>query len=426
MASFAARYAYDEDPAAEPRGVGDPAALPSARAELKRTYALSVSRRAGDPTGRRARAEKEMRRAAARERDANATLMRWTERFADENVSENVSESPSETRTRSTIGPSDLTFHKELGVGMSGVVYLAKVKGTNATCCVKVMRKKKLLKLDQAENIARERRLSRAFAEDTSFIMQSLCAFQDTHCLYLVMDFMPGGDLFQMLVHGTGACGAFAPAAARFYASEVFLALEFLHRREFVYRDLKPENVLVDVGGHVKLADLGFCKRVAPGERTYTTCGTSDYMAPEVMLSQGYDQSADLWAFGVFVFELLAGHAPFKAETDARRHRRILTADLRFAPDFHLHAKDLVAKLCVVEPSLRLGCASRGLDDVKDHVFGDADWGVVAARARAPPARPEMRDAAKLCRLEPMRGVGAPRPDEALTDAENAVFKDYF
>ena len=255
--------------------------------------------------------------------------MRWTERFADENVSENVSESPSETRTRSTIGPSDLTFHKELGVGMSGVVYLAKVKGTNATCCVKVMRKKKLLKLDQAENIARERRLSRAFAEDTSFIMQSLCAFQDTHCLYLVMDFMPGGDLFQMLVHGTGARGAFAPAAARFYASEVFLALEFLHRREFVYRDLKPENVLVDVGGHVKLADLGFCKRVAPGERTYTTCGTSDYMAPEVMLSQGYDQSADLWAFGVFVFELLAGHAPFKAETDARRHRRILTADLR-------------------------------------------------------------------------------------------------
>ena len=429
MASFAARYAYDEDPAADPRGVGDPAALPSARAELKRTYALSVSRRAGDPTGRRARAEKEMRRAAARERDANATLMRWTERFADENVSENVSESPespSVIRTRSTIGRSDLTFHKELGVGMSGVVYLAKVKGTNATCCVKVMRKKKLLKLDQAENVARERRLSRAFAEDTSFIMQSLCAFQDTHCLYLVMDFMPGGDLFQMLVHGTGARGAFAPAAARFYASEVFLALEFLHRREFVYRDLKPENVLVDVGGHVKLADLGFCKRVAPGERTYTTCGTSDYMAPEVMLSQGYDQSADLWAFGVFVFELLAGHAPFKAENDAKRHRRILTADLRFAPDFHLHAKDLVAKLCVVEPSLRLGCASRGLDDVKDHVFWEADWGEVAARARAPPARPEMRDAAKLCQLEPMRGVGAPRPDEALTDAENAVFKDYF
>ena len=425
MASFAKTYAYDEDPAADPRGVGDPARLPSARAELQRTYELSVLRRAGDPTGRRTRAEKAMRHAAARERDAKAAPMRWTEPFGDENAA------PAETanaprKTRSTISAADLTFHKELGVGMAGVVYLAKVKGTNATCCVKVMRKKKLLKLDQAENIARERRLSRAFAEDTSFIMQSLCAFQDTHCLYLVMDFMPGGDLFQMLVHGTGARGAFAPAAARFYAAEVFLALEFLHHRHFVYRDLKPENVLVDANGHVKLADLGFCKRVRPGERTYTTCGTSDYMAPEVMLSQGYDQSADLWAFGVFVYELLAGHAPFKADTDTRRHKRILTADLKFAADFHLTAKDLVSKLCVVETSMRLGCASRGLDDVKDHAFWDADWDEVAARSRAPPVVPEMRDAEKLCRLEPMRGVGEPRADEALTDAENAVFKDYF
>jgi CRP-like cAMP-binding protein len=437
MASFASEYAYDEDPAAEPRSVGDPKRLPSAVAKLRRTYELSVSRRAGDPTGRRARAEKEMRRAARRERDATGTMMRWTQSFADENAAPSRDETVTrlgETRdldcarvlSRSTIAASDLTFHKELGVGMSGTVYLAKVRRTNATCCVKVMRKKKLLRLDQAENIVREKALSRAFFEDTSFIMQSRCAFQDKTCLYLVMDFMPGGDLFQMLVHGTGARGAFKPAAARFYASEVFLALEFLHHRHFVYRDLKPENVLVDGNGHVKLADLGFCKRVRPGERTYTTCGTSDYMAPEVMLSQGYDQSADLWAFGVFVFELLAGYAPFKADTDSRRHRRILTADLKFAADFHLHAKDLVTKLCVVETSERLGCASRGLDDIKDHVFWDADWDEVAARSRAPPALPAMRDAAKLCRLEPIRGVGEPRADEALTDAENAVFKDYF
>ena len=431
MASFAKTYAYDEDPAAEPRGVGNPACLPSARAELRRTYELSVSRRAGDPTGRRTRAEKEMRRAAARERDASATLMRWTEPFGDENaaparIAGDASETFASPRTRSTVRACDLTFHKELGVGMAGVVYLAKVKRTNATCCVKVMRKKKLLRLDQATNVARERELSGAFREDTSFIMQSRCSFQDETCLYLVMDFMPGGDLFQMLVNGTGARGAFAPAAARFYAAEVFLALEFLHHRHFVYRDLKPENVLVDANGHVKLADLGFCKRVRPGERTYTTCGTSDYMAPEVMLSQGYDQSADLWAFGVFVYELLAGHAPFKADTDTRRHKRILTADLKFAADFHLTAKDLVSKLCVVETSMRLGCASRGLDDVKDHAFWDADWDEVAARSRAPPVVPEMRDAEKLCRLEPMRGVGEPRADEALTDAENAVFKDYF
>ena len=213
--------------------------------------------------------------------------------------------------------------------------YLAKVKRTNATCCVKVMRKKKLLRLDQATNVARERELSGAFREDTSFIMQSRCSFQDETCLYLVMDFMPGGDLFQMLVNGTGARGAFAPAAARFYAAEVFLALEFLHHRHFVYRDLKPENVLVDANGHVKLADLGFCKRVRPGERTYTTCGTSDYMAPEVMLSQGYGRSADYWSFGVFLYELLAGAAPERrgAEALGSHVRQRLARCVGTAPD---------------------------------------------------------------------------------------------
>jgi len=424
MARYAEKYSYDEDPAADARGVGDPFDRKSAKAALREKYdASSAMRLVGDPTGRRTRAEKEMRLAAKRERDGRSTFARWTETFP-ENAS--VGRDEKKRNVRSTVSATDLTFHKELGVGMSGSVYLAKVKNTNVTCCVKVMRKRRALRLDQAENILRERALSRLFHEDTSFIMQSACAFQDDACLYLVMDFMPGGDLFQLLLHSTGTRGAFDPAVAQFYAAEVFLALEFLHHRHYVYRDLKPENVLVDGDGHVKLADLGFCKIVEPGHRTYTTCGTSDYMAPEVMLSQGYDQSADLWAFGVFVYELLAGHAPFKAETESRRHRRILTADLRFAADFHLTAKDLVTKLCVVETSMRLGCASRGLDDIKDHVFWERDWDEVASRKTKPPAAPEMRDAARLCRLEPIQGVGEFRQSEALSESENAVFADYF
>jgi hypothetical protein len=103
-----------------------------------------------------------------------------------------------------------------------------------------------------------------------------------------------------------------------------------------------------------------------------------------------------------------------------------LTADLRFAADFHLTAKDLVTKLCVVETSMRLGCASRGLDDIKDHVFWERDWDEVASRKTKPPAAPEMRDAARLCRLEPIQGVGEFRQSEALSESENAVFADYF
>ena len=435
MARYAEEYAYDEDVTADFRKAGNPKAKPSAKQQLRDTFAVGVARRAADPTGRRQRAEQAMRRAAEQERDEAAVFMRWTQSFSNipsrDVGSFGNHDKPSSTKTvRSTIAPSDLTFHKELGVGMSGSVYLAKVKDTSAICCVKVMRKKKLLRLAQAENINRELRLSKSFAHDTNFIMQSLCSFQNETHLFLAMEFMPGGDLFQLLVHGTGNRGAFATPVARFYGSEVFLALEFLHARSFVYRDLKPENVLVAKDGHIKLADLGFCKKVEKGERTYTTCGTSDYMAPEVMLSQGYDQSVDVWAFGVFVFELLAGYAPFKAETDSKRHKRILSADLKFKADFQLNAKDLVGKLCVVDISKRLGCTLRGLDDIKDHPFWEVDWDLVASRQQKPPLLPEMKDPARLVKLPPVKGVGEKdryeKIGETLSAAENLVFAEYF
>ena len=405
MTEYASAYAYDEDPSAEVQGVGRVEDKTEAKAKLKRSYLSGVMRRVRDPTGARGRAAAAMRAGARAEADA-AAFMTW----ADEDG-------------RSTVGAGDVTLHKELGVGMSGRVYLGKVTRTNAHCCVKVMQKKKVLRLDQAENIMRERELMRSF--DTPFVMQSRCSFQDDDHLYLVMDFMPGGDLFQFLVNGTER-GSFPPAAARFYAAEVLLALEYLHARGFVYRDLKPENVLLDGEGHVKLADLGFCKPLEEGERTYTTCGTSDYMAPEVMLSQGYGRSADYWAFGVFLYELLAGAAPFHAKTDSARHRRILTADLKFRADFHLHAKDLVSKLCVVDLSHRLGMQLRGIDDVKDHAFWIDDWDAVARRETKPPVKPEMRRAEVLTRLEPLRGVTTTVEMDRVTPEEDAVFAGYY
>ena len=332
-------------------------------------------------------------------------------------------------RGRATVCRRDLSFHKELGVGMSGEVYLALATNlSNAHCCVKVMSKRKLLRLDQAENIMRERTLMRSFG-DSPFVMQSLCSFQDSAHLYLVMDFMPGGDLFQLLVNGTEK-GTFAPPAAVFYASEVLLALEYLHGRGYVYRDLKPENILIDGDGHLKLADLGFCKPLRPGERTYTTCGTSDYMAPEVMLSQGYDRSADYWAFGVLVFEMLAGYAPFQAKSDSQRHRRILTADLRFKDGFQLRAKDLVSKLCVVDTSRRLGMLSGGVDDIKRHAFfherGRTDWAARARREATPPLMPVIRRAEEMTRGEALKSVARATAAEAPSPASDRVFSEYY
>jgi len=324
---------------------------------------------------------------------------------------------------KATIRRKDLTFHKELGLGMSGTVYLGKVANTNTTCCVKLMQKMKLIRLDQVDNIMRERELMQSF--DTPFVMQSHCAFQDSGFLYLVMEYMAGGDLFQLMVNGTGK-GLLAPAAARFYAAEVLMALEFLHNKHHIYRDLKPENILIAANGHIKLADLGFCKPLMPGDRTYTTCGTSDYMAPEVMLSQGYGKSADYWAFGVFIYEMLTGYAPFMGKSDSDRHRRILTADLRFRADFHLQAKDLVQKLCVVDLSHRYGMMARAIEDIKDHPFFSAeyDWNQLANREIAPPIYPKVRKAEDMLR-ETLKSVAKATELDALSPHDDALFALY-
>ena len=230
---------------------------------------------------------------------------------------------------------------------------------------------------------------------------------------------MAGGDLFQHLCD----MKRLALPAARFYACEVLLALEYIHGRRYVYRDLKPENILIADTGHAKLADMGFCKELAHGERTYTTCGTADYMAPEVMLCQGYDKSADYWAFGVLVYEMLVGNAPFAAKSDRERHHKILTASLAFPSDFNPAAKDLVRRLCVLDISHRLGMMAGGVEDVLEHpFFAEADWPTFRAGAAKPPWVPRVRTELELCR----NVLKLPEPRaETLHPEDEALFQGY-
>jgi len=285
----------------------------------------------------------------------------------------------------------EVVFVKEIGGGMLGAVFVAKTLSTLTTCCVKVMHKWKVAHLDQEKNVARELELMKRF--DSPFLTRALGAFQDARALYLLMDYLPGGDLFQLLVSGPFRGGQFPVDIAQFYAAEVLVALEYIHANEYVYRDLKPENVLIDADGHIKLTDFGFCRRLLRGERAYTTCGTADYMAPEVMLAQGYDQLADYWSFGVLLYEMLVGYAPFASVNDGARHRRIVTSDLKFSTAyFPLTAKSLISRLCVVDVSRRLGSSARGVWDLKSHDFFTVDWADVAMRRLAPPHVPARRE----------------------------------
>lgn len=255
-------------------------------------------------------------------------------------------------------------FLKELGHGMTAVVYLCRLPTIeNKIVVIKMMKKSKLVRLKQVDNVIREKQLLMNF--DSNYIVRALGCFQDDFYLYLVMDYLDGGELFSLLVE----VNTVPRETAALYTAEVMLAIEYLHGQGLVCRDLKPENVLITHDGHLVLTDMGFCKPVKPGERTFTTCGTADYMAPEVMLFKGYDRMVDLWALGVFVFEMLAGYVPFETHNQQNRYHKTLNAIIKFPPSFDKDAEDLVRKLCVLEPSKRLGYGVNGFQELRAHEF---------------------------------------------------------
>lgn len=168
---------------------------------------------------------------------------------------------------------------------------------------IKVLAKEKVVRLKQVEHTNSERGLLGLCKHP--FLVNLWGTFQDQHNLFMVMDFVAGGELFTLIRKSV----RFPATVAKFYAAEVATALEYLHQIDIIYRDLKPENILIGQDGHVKLTDFGFAKRVRSSEQTYTMCGTPDYLAPEIILSQGYTQSVDWYAWGVLIFEMLAGYA---------------------------------------------------------------------------------------------------------------------
>lgn len=324
-------------------------------------------------------------------------------------------------------------------MGMTGHVYLCKARepltqpraaltaaciqvptatGHQVLAVVKIMSKVKMLRINQVVNVTKEKNVLAAWT--CPQIISSLHTFQDRSNLYLVLEFMAGGDLFQHLCD----VRRLSLGPARFYACEILLALGYIHGCDHVYRDLKPENILMDASGHVKLADMGFCKELKAGERTYTTCGTADYMAPEVMRCQGYNRSADYWAFGVLVYEMLTGMAPFASKSDRERHAKILSAAILYPSDFNLHAKDLVARLCVVDISHRLGMMAAGIEEIQDHqFFADVDWRAMSEGTIKPPFVPRVRTQADWDTRLPM--FLPAEKEETLHPEDEAAFLGY-
>ncbi|CAD0110160.1 unnamed protein product, partial [Aureobasidium uvarum] len=271
-----------------------------------------------------------------------------------------------ETKGKYTL--QDFTINRTLGTGSFGRVHLVQSKHNQRFYAVKVLKKQQVVKMKQVEHTNDERRMLQKVKHP--FLITLWGTFQDSKNLYMVMDFIEGGELFSLLRKSQ----RFPNPVAKFYAAEVTLALDYLHSMDIIYRDLKPENLLLDRHGHLKITDFGFAKEVP--DITWTLCGTPDYLAPEVVSSKGYNKSVDWWSLGILIFEMLCGFTPFwDSGSPLKIYENILRGRVKYPPYVHPDAQDLLSKLITHDLTKRLGNLHGGSKDVMQHPwFAEVTW----------------------------------------------------
>ncbi|EIN06589.1 kinase-like protein [Punctularia strigosozonata HHB-11173 SS5] len=290
------------------------------------------------------------------------------------------------TKPKGTYRLTDFIIQRTLGCGSFGRVHLVRSKHNLRFYAIKVINKQHVVRQKQVEHTNNELHMLETVQHP--FIINLWGSFQDSSNLYMVMDFVPGGELFTLLRRSN----RFPDPVAKFYAAEVALALNHLHSLDIIYRDLKPENILLSADGHIKIADFGFAKECQIN--TYTLCGTPDYLAPEIVSKKRYNKSVDWYALGILIYEMLYGLPPFHEQPTmesgtpghegeknqkphiVRLYDRILQGPSAVRwPPFQPHATDLILKLLEKDPSKRYGNMRDGAGDVFGHPwFREVDW----------------------------------------------------
>ncbi|XP_029705812.1 cGMP-dependent protein kinase 2 [Takifugu rubripes] len=256
-----------------------------------------------------------------------------------------------------------------LGVGGFGRVELMTTVNHGMYYAMKRVSKKHIVAKRQEEHMLFEKKVLKAIQCD--FIVRLHATFKDTCYVYMIMEFCGGGEIWTKLKE----VGRFDEPTAVFCTACVVEAFAYLHKKSVMYRDLKPENLMLDVKGYVKLVDFGFAKEMVRGEKTYSFVGTPEYMAPEIIKNQGHDFAVDFWSLGILIFELLAGSPPFSSSEPQKIYAKILDGVLKYPPYLSEASKSIISKLCRPRPGQRLGNTKNGIKDVRHHRwFSSINW----------------------------------------------------
>ena len=306
-----------------------------------------------------------------------------------------------ETYKSDTLSLDNFDIISMIGKGYYGKVLLASKKDTQELFAIKVVRKSYLAECGKMQTIMMERNI--LFKANSPFIVKIKFAFQSSSKFYIGMEYVPGGELFHLLEKED----TFTIRDTRFYIAEIALALDYLHSIGVVYRDLKLENVLIGNDGHIKLCDFGLSKDISPDCRTSTFCGTTEYLAPEIVLGKEYDYKIDWWALGILTYELLFGETPFYNQTN----KGIMDCIVQSEPPFNESAPkpivDFIKKLLTKDPKKR-----PGLKELKDHPFWNGiNWEDAMNKKLTPPFVPKDLD------KNPVANFDSEFTNEPITDS---------
>ncbi|KAK5988097.1 Protein kinase C-like [Cladobotryum mycophilum] len=293
--------------------------------------------------------------------------------------------------TGQRIGLDHFNFLAVLGKGNFGKVMLAETKRSRRLFAIKVLKKEFIIENDEVESIRSEKRVFLiANRERHPFLTNLHACFQTETRVYFVMEYISGGDLMLHIQRGQ-----FGTKRAQFYAAEVCLALKYFHENGVIYRDLKLDNIMLTLDGHIKIADYGLCKEdMWYGSTTSTFCGTPEFMAPEILLDKKYGRAVDWWAFGVLIYQMLLQQSPFRGEDEDEIYDAILADEPLYPIHMPRDSVSILQKLLTREPDQRLGSGPTDAQEIMSQpFFRNINWDDIYHKRVQPPFLPSIKSA---------------------------------